>query len=366
MSEKRFAEEEFSGRLDWSVWRKILAFGRPYRVYFFIVAGSGAVTAFCDGGFALVTRSLVDEIAARGVNAELAGLAWCYLVLALLLSFSVGTFVRYAGRISTSVSHDIRNAGFVRLQELELEYFDRRSVGWLMTRLTSDCDRLSRVIAWLLLDVAWGSSFLGFITVIMLWLNWKLALLVLLVVPALAWVSLWFQKRLLASSRAVRKTGSRITAAFNEAINGVRTTKSLVREAGNFKEFQSISGRMFGESVRNAVQTALYLPVILGLVSVGTGLALVFGGYGTMAGGVSLGTLLLFMTYARQLSDPVQQLAQQLAQAQAAQAAAERVVTLLDSVPKIADSKEVRRELELRKWGYPRKAGQKQKKKENA
>jgi ATP-binding cassette subfamily B protein len=260
----------------------------------------------------------------------------------LITSFVLG-FIMFAGRIRTHVSHDIRRDGFANLQELSFSFYDRRPVGWLMARMTSDCERLSNIMAWGVLDFFWGTTLMTGIAVVMFVMNPRLALIVLAVIPALVWVSALFQKRILMSSRIVRKTNSKITASYNESIQGVRTSKVFCRERANLADFGGLSGEMYASSVRNALQSALYLPVVLTLGSVSTGLALAFGGVDVTAGRISVGTLIAFLAYTRHFFDPIQEMAHWFAEMQMAQASAERVLGLVEETPEIGDSPEVRR-----------------------
>ena len=161
------------------------------------------------------------------------------------------------------------------------------------------------------------------------------------IIPLLAVISLVFQKKLIRSQRLVRKTNSQLTASFNEGIMGVRTTKALVREEQNLSEFQGLSTRMYDYSVRDMLQAAVYLPLVMTLGGLGIGLALWRGRLhlGPEAG-ISLGTLVAFMQYAALLYIPIQEMAARFTEFQAAQASAERVQTLLDAIPEITDTPE--------------------------
>src|SRR5690606_35664747 len=146
-----------------------------------------------------------------------------------------------------------------------------------------------------LLDFLWGISLVLGVSAAMLLLNWRLGLVLLLVLPPMAVVSAVFQRKLLHSARAVRKANAEITAAFNEGIMGVRTTKALVREDDNLAEFQQASTRMYEHSVRNALESALYLPLIIAMGSIMAGLALWFGGARVLEGVISIGVLVSFV-----------------------------------------------------------------------
>jgi len=174
----------------------------------------------------------------------------------------------------------------------------------------------------------------------MLVIDAGLALWVLTIVPPLAVVSVLFQRRLLASAREMRRTNARITAAFNEAVAGVRTTKTLVREDDALVEFQGLSGQARAHAIRNALQGAVYLPIVMSLGAVGVGFALWHGGV-RLGDELSLGTLVAFMQFAGLFHMPIEDVARRLADLQGAQAAAERVQGLLDTEPEVQDGPDV-------------------------
>ena len=250
-----------------------------------------------------------------------------------------------ASRLRTHISHDIRRDAFAKLQELSFSYYDRRPVGWLMARMTSDCERLSNVFAWGILDLFWASTLLCAIAAAMFVLDARLALLVLAILPFLVVVSVWFRKRILESARRVRRTNSLLTAAYNEGITGVRTAKAFAREKENLAEFAELSGTMRKASVENQLHAALYLPVVVALGSVAAGVALATGGTAVVAGGLTVGTVIAFLAYTRLFFEPVNDLAHWFAELQMAQAAAERILDLVAEVPEVRDSDAVRARL---------------------
>lgn len=338
-------EDTFSPRLDWKLWRQVYAHARPHRHLLRWLAGTAIVLAMLDTSFGLVTRAAIDRVMTSGSAASLTGPAVLYAVLTVLLAVGVWIFIEAAGGLSNHVSHDIRRAGFARLQELEFAYFDRRPVGWLISRLTSDCDKLARIIAWGMLDCVWALCYVFAVAIVLLWLHWKLALVTLSVVPVLLLVSAWFQKHMLLSARETRRFNSLITAAFTEALGGLRTTRSLVRERENLAEFSGLADRMFRASLRNARQSALYVPIVFTFGSIAGGLALWYGGGQYLQERLSLGTLVAFLFYASAFFHPVNAIANALVQMQGAQAAGERVLGLLATEPAIQDSPAVRARL---------------------
>jgi len=318
-------EDAFSEKFDMSLWTKVFRLALRYKRLLIPLAFSAVAIAAVDASFALVTRWAVDDVDEISSLMDLVPHMAVYGMLIIALSLGVLVFIRSAGGLANHMSHDIRRDCFQRLQELEFSYFDHRPTGWLISRLTSDCDKLSRIIAWGTLDLVWAFCLVLIISVILVVLNPVLGLLVLSVLPPLIVISAIFQKKLLLSSRNTRKFNSMITASFAEALQGLRTSKALVREEENLDEFQGLSSQMFGVSMKNALQSAVYIPMVLTLGSVAAGVALWRGGGDVISESMTLGTLVAFIFYAGQFFNPINQIAQVLVQMQGAQAAGERV-----------------------------------------
>lgn len=338
-------ESQLSSGLRFGLWRKLYAYARPYRREVALLAVFALIAAGADVMLPLITRTVIDKINAHGLDADLRGDAVWYLVLTLILGLSISGFIRMSGKLRTSLSHDIRRDGFENLQRLPFAFYDYRPVGWLMARMTSDCDRLATILAWGLLDSIWGSTLMVGIAIAMLIMNAKLALIVLAILPVLLWVSAFFRWRILHSARVVRQTNSRLTGTYNESIMGMSTTKSFVREADHLDDFKTLSGTMYTASTHNLIQAAAYFPLILALASVATGLALAVGGIDLTRGVISTGTLIAFLTYIRYFFAPVEELSRWFAEMQMAQAAAERILSLIEAEPGIADAATVRAHL---------------------
>ncbi|MET0261555.1 MAG: ABC transporter ATP-binding protein [Rariglobus sp.] len=335
-------EDEFKARLDTGLWWQIFRRAFHLKRYLIPLSIAAVVIAACDASFALITRWTIDGVVRDGTAANFTGYIAAYAAATLTLCLGVWVFIECAGNIANRLAHDIRRDGFTRLQELEFAFYDTRPAGWLITRLTSDCDRLARVIAWGFLDIVWGLTLIVMIAACLLWMNWKLGLIVLAVIPPLALISKYFQRRMLLSAREVRRHNSQITASFNESIQGVRTTKTLVREKENLAEFEHLSTAMFSAAVYNARQNAIYYPIVTTVGSLAAGLALWRGGILTLNDSLSLGTLVAFINFAGQFFNPINQLALKLTEMQGAQAAGERVMGLLATQPAIQDSPAVR------------------------
>jgi ATP-binding cassette subfamily B protein len=330
-------EQEYKKRFDWGLWKKLLRFLAPYKKYLGVLGVTVMVLAGIDTVFPLMTKYAVDTYIVPKSLDGLWGFGIIYCILVVMQAFVVWLFIAMAGKVDMGLCYDIRRKGFERLQELSFSYYDRTQVGWLMARMTSDISRLSDTIAWGIVDMVWGFTMMLAMAGVMCFLNWRLALITLAVVPALAVISLFFQKVILKNYRKVRKTNSRITGGFNEGIMGAKTTKTLVREGENLKEFGVLTQRMFSSSVRAAILSSLYLPIVLILGSIGTALALWYGGNGVLLGAITYGTLLAFISYTVQFFEPVRELARIFAEFQSAQASAERTISMIETEPEIQD-----------------------------
>lgn len=354
MGEQAFHQEEEygGGKFDWRLWRRILRHARPHRRWLRIMLISGVLLAVIETLMPLSNAWIIDEAVAGNVGDAFWWFAGVYVALVTAFSVVVWWFIRAAGRLTTGVGFDLREQGFSRLQDLSFSYFDTRPTGWLVSRLTSDCTKISSLLPWFLLDLAWGSCFIVGIVVAMTIIDWQLTLWVLVIVPPLTLVSWYFQRKLLRSSRMVRRTNSILTGVYNEGLMGVRTTRALARESESLQEFQKHSGDMRQYTVRNSLQSAVYLPCIITLGAVGVGMTLWKGGIAIQLGeGLSLGDLIAFMQYAVLFSMPIQEIAARITDLQAAQAAAERVQSLIDTEPEIRDSDEVRNAAEVVPFG---------------
>ena len=338
-----FKEKEYTKNFDVSLWKKLFQHVTPYRKKMITLSIFMLGLAGIDILFPLMSKYAIDHYI---IPQQLAGLDWFSVVYVLLIAFqalNIYFFIAIAGKIEMGITYDIRKKCFDHLQHLSFDYYDKTPVGWLMARMTSDAERLGSFISWGLVDFVWGLSLMFGITVVMLALQWKLALITLTVVPFLVYISIFFQKKILSAYRSVRKENSKITGAFNEGIAGAKTTKTLVREEENLKEFKGLTGTMYRSSVRAAIFSALFLPIVLSLGSIGTGLALWFGGKGIIAATISYGTLVAFISYTVQFFEPLRELARIFAELQGAQASAERIFSLLDVKPDIIDTEDVLR-----------------------
>lgn len=353
-----FQEEVFSKGFNLALWKKLIHYAKPYRGRLIGLSLFMATLAGGDAVLPLMQSYAIDNFIMKHNTAGTVIFCILYSLVIVLQAIVVKLMINWAAVVETGICYDIRKNGFEHLQELSFSYYDTTPVGWMISRLTSDVWRLGNTLSWGLVDFAWGFFMMILSTVVMLVLDWKLALLTFTVIPVLFAVSLYFQKRILFSHRDIRKNNSLITAAFNEGIQGVKTTKTLVREAGNLKDFQELTLGMNRKCIRAATFSAIYMPIVLLLGSIGASIALWQGGVRVMDGRISYGTLSAFITYAIQFFYPIRDMARIFTDLQSAQASAERILSLLETEPDIRDSSEVISRYGLVKTGkWPKVVG---------
>jgi ATP-binding cassette subfamily B protein len=334
----RFQEQEYKKDFNLRLWKDVLIQARPFKAWMIYLGLVMVFVGGLDSVFPLLTKYAIDHFI---VPRQYEGLVWfgiVYFVVLVLNGIFVFFLIAMAGKIETFMNNNLRKSCFQKLQELSFSYYDRTPTGWIVARVVSDISRLGDVVAWGIVDTVWGlTMMIGVVTIIFV-LNWKLALLVVTVVPLLVWVSARFHVAILRSYRKVRKLNSQITGNFNECIHGAKTTKTLVREDANLAEFQVLNSDMYSNSVRAAVTSAMFMPTIMVISAIGTGLVIWRGGSSVLIGTLGYGTFVAFIGYTLQFFDPISHVARIFAELQNAQAAAERVFSLLNTVPEIVDN----------------------------
>ena len=321
-----------------SVVKKLLPYAKPYRRYFIQLTLIMLAFSGSDAGLPLLSKWAIDTYATAGRQDGFLLFAVVCLGFALVRGIAVRWMITTGAEIHTRISHDIRRDGFKHLQTLSFSYFDKHAVGWLMSRLTSDALELSRLFAWGLVDLVDGFGKMIMIAVIMFFLNVKLAVIVLSVVPVLVFIVIRSQLVTLKKYREVRQANSEMTGGFNEGVQGAVTTRTLTREARALAEFDALAGRMETVSIMAARRAAIYFPLVLFFATMGSGLVIWVGGDGVIAGTVSLGELVAFVAYAGSFFAPLQDLAKRFPQVQNARACAERIFSMMETPPDVADT----------------------------
>lgn len=337
MSLEYFEEEEFKTQFNGQTLRRILALTRPHWRWVVGFLVTIALVSSLDSIFTYLSKLIIDNGILAQNRTELYRLLIIYGTLGFVQASGVFGFIYLAGVLGERVRYDLRQKMFNHLQGLSLSYFSRTPVGWIMSRVTSDSERVADLVTWGLLDVTW--AMMNIITAMgfMLFINWKLALIVLGILPVLFYIAYEFRKRILGEFRNVRKMNSKITGAFNENITGVRVVKALCREDANLEEFKALTADMYRSSYRAAWLSALFLPTVQLISAIALAAIVWYGGWQVQVGGMTVGGIQAFVSYVTFMMWPIQDLARVFAEMQHAIASGERIFSMIDAVPDVKD-----------------------------
>lgn len=337
MSDVRFEEEEFSTKLTAGTLRRMLGQLKPHWKWVAVFVLLVGVVSVQDAYFAYLGKRIIDDGIVPGDKSVLARLFIIYGVMVVFQAVFVFGFICITGILGHRVQYDLRKALFNHLQDLSFSYFDRTPVGWIMSRVTSDTERIAELITWGLLDMVWSIINISTALIFMLTINVPLALIVFMAIPILVSVAIWFKQKILIEYREVRKLNSKITGSYNENITGVRVVKALARERENLDEFGVLTSGMYRSSYRAAWLSALFLPVVQIISAVAVGSVVWYGGWRVEVGGMTVGGIQAFVSYVTFMLWPVQNVARIYAEMQRTIASAERIFSLIDSEPEIRD-----------------------------
>lgn len=337
MADFAFEEEEFhssfNGRTVLRIFRQVLPHWRMMAGFIAAVALMSTV----ESSMTYLSKLIIDSGIVPQDGEALVQIIVLFGVLTVFQALCVFVFIYLTGVLGERIEYEMRKQLFEHLQKLSLSYFSKTPVGWIMSRVTSDTERIAELISWGMLDVVWACMIIVTSLIFMLTINWQLALLVFAVIPVLIVIATWFQRRIIMEYRNTRKANSKITAQFNENITGVRVVKALGRESTNLREFGLLTNEYYRSSFKAAWLSALFLPSVQIVSAVALGVVVYYGGMQTEVGGMTIGGIQAFIGYVTFMLWPVQDLARVFASMQHAIASAERVFSLLDSEPEVID-----------------------------
>ncbi|NUQ84920.1 MAG: ABC transporter ATP-binding protein [Anaerolineales bacterium] len=330
-------EEEYTSQLTAPILKRILELLLPHWkwvVGFFLTI---AITSGLDAYFTFLNKQFIDQGIMLGDRERLIQLAAIYGSFIVLQAGAVFTFIYLAGVLGERIQYDLRKMLFNHLQDLSLSYYAQNAVGRLIARVTSDTGRVSDLLTWGIVDTTWALMNILSSTIFMAIINWRLALIVLTIIPIMAYVGIEFRKKILAEFRVSRRANSRITGAFNENFQGVRVVKALGREDRNTQEFQGLTTKMYNASYRAAWLSALFLPTVQIIAAVALGVIVGYGGNQITVGLMTIGGIQAFVSYLTFMMWPIQDLARVYAEMQHSIASAERIFKLADTPPEVHD-----------------------------
>jgi ATP-binding cassette subfamily B multidrug efflux pump len=323
-------DEVLDRSYDAKLLRRLLVYLRPYRgltllAVVLLLAGAGLALV----GPALTQRALDVAIPLRdtGLLGTLAALFLAGLVLEFLVEYGQTLLTTYLGQ---RVMYDLRMQIFGHLQRLSISYFDRNPVGRLMTRVTSDVETLNELFSSGVVTVFGDIFTLLAIMTMMLWIDWRLALVTFAVIPLVWLTARIFRRRVRQAFGDIRVRLARLNAYLQERLSGMRVVQLFGREADSAARFAELNQEHLEAHRRSITIYAVFFPVVELLTAVAMALLLYYGGLRALGGTMTVGVLAAFIQLTRRFFQPLQDLSEKFNLLQSAMASSERVFALLD------------------------------------
>ncbi len=284
---------------------KLFPYLKNYKKQYIIMVLLGVLSSGVDILLPFFQRYAINTYAGTGVLDTLALFIVLYIGVLLISSLANYVSCYLSNYIEVNVDRLLRERAFNHLQTLSFSYFNQNSVGYIHSRIMSDTSRIGEFVSWSLMDGVWQITYMVGAAAVMLFVNFKLALLILAVVPIVAFLISLLEKKLTELNRKIRDINSKISGDYNEAITGAKTVKSLVVEDKIERDFKKDSFDMKKESVKASRIRALFGSTTIFASSLTLAIVLWRGGIITQSGVMQIGTLSLLMSYAQGIIEPI-------------------------------------------------------------
>jgi ATP-binding cassette subfamily B protein len=338
------SEERGAQVRDWS-WRQtrrrlgvLVRLAAPYRRRSLLALAT--LLAYTVVGLAppYLAKLAVDRGIDRGDLDVLWAIVGLFLAAGALTFALSGAQTYFTGWVGERVLADLRDRLFRHLQRLSLGFYERNRTGVIVSRITNDVEALDQLVTEGVTSLVQNTLLLGGTAVVLFWLDWRLALATLVVIPFMAAATAWFRARSNRAYRRVRERLALVTASLAEDIQGMRVVQSFTREPVQQASFRGVNERYREANYETVVLNGLYFPAVDLLSSAATAIVLGYGGWLVLEGDATLGTLLAFMLYLGNFFDPVQQLSQLYNTFLSAVAALDKIIGVLDEEPDVVDA----------------------------
>ncbi|MEO7910879.1 MAG: ABC transporter ATP-binding protein [Roseiflexaceae bacterium] len=332
MAGANFEDDEILGKAyDGRLMRRLVVFVKPYWQRLALAMVLLFAAAFTELAPPYLISRAIDGPIAAGDPAGMLPIFGLFIG-ALLVSFACRYGQTYIMQSTgQQIMVDIRMRIFSHIQQMSLSFFDRNPVGRLITRLTNDVDSLNEFLAQGMVSLLGDSARLVFIVITMLLLNWRLALISFIMMPAMVLATMFFQRVMRSAFRTVRQRLARINAYLNEQITGILVTQLFNREDRSRLRFEELSNDYRTAQFRSLLAFSIFFPTVSFLSIVAAALLLNLGGQTVLAGLATIGMLVAFIQYTDQAFGPIRQIADNYNTLQSAMASSERIFRILDT-----------------------------------
>jgi len=330
-------EEEVLGKAyDARLMRRLLTYLAPYRAQVTVAVGAIMAHAVLELVPPYLTKVVIDRYIPAG---DLSGLGLIAVVFFATLCASFAFEYLQTATMQTigqRIMFDLRMQIHGRLNRLDLRFYDRNPVGRLMTRVTTDVDALNELFTAGVVPVVGDVFTLVGIMAVLVWMDWRLAIVAFSVLPLIVVITQWFRSNVRDSYRTVRVWIARINAFLQERITGMSTVQLFRREARDFAAFDEINGHHRDANLRSIFFYAVFYPAIELVSALAAALIIWAGGGWVIQDTLTLGSLVAFLLYAQRFFRPISDMSEKFNVLQGAMASSERIFTLLDTPVGIA------------------------------
>ena len=263
------------------------------------------------------------------------GIAY-FSIVALLFALRFG-YTYLLQTVGQNALMNVRQALFEHIMRQDMRFYNKTPVGQLVARLSNDIDALTELLSTSIVMVASNTMTLIGIIIVMLAINWRLALIALAVIPVMVGVTIYFRKRIRMMSNRFHRVVAEYLGFINEQFSGMLVVQLFGRQPISRGDFDRINVDYRDVHMKLRDYYTVYASILQIMTSVGLGIVLYGGGQGVVAGWATLGTLIAFIDYTRRSFEPILQLSEQVAQIQTALSAGERIARMLHVEPEITD-----------------------------
>ena len=342
-----FQEDEILGKAyDARLTQRLMGYLAPYKLLVALALGLLLIQSLAQIAPPIIAKFIVDQAVIPAVNGTLpqseAFSRLAVLGVAYLAVLGIAAGLRYgqtllATWVGQRAMYDLRMELFSHLQFLSLSFFDRNPVGRLMTRITNDIDALTDMVTRGVVSIFGDVAMLVLISIAMLFLDWRLALITFVALPVLTAVTAYFRGMMRDSFRAIRIRLARVNVYLNETLSGMAIVQLFTRERETFAQFDRLNRDLLVSNQGQVRAMSMFQPTVNFTRAVTTAALFVVGAYWILNRELTLGTLVAFWQLLNQFFQPILDLSEKYNIMQAAMASSERVFRLLDTRPTIVD-----------------------------
>lgn len=323
---------------DWSTYKRLAPFMRPYVRPLILVLVISLISTALGLAQPYFSKLMIDEALLKGNMTRLIEIAALMVVVTMAgFAFNILSSYRYVS-VSAAMLFDIRSALLRHLQTLSPRFYGGFRLGDLMSRLNSDVSDVQRVTSDSLLSVLSNLLFLVGCVAMMLWLNWKLFLVSVLLIPACILTFLHYQKKLTLLTREMRERGADLGSFFVDTVMGMRVVSSLRAGEHEVDRFQTRNNAFVGAMLKMQVTSFMAGALPGTLLTASTSGVILYGGWMIIHGQMTIGTLVAFMTYHMRLFSPIQVLMGLTSSLASARVSLARIFELFDTKPEVVET----------------------------